>query len=217
MLFLDNKIKLENTFRSLLIILVPHGSNNSYPCYGFLVTSPLGFKARVGFCLICIAEANVIVHSLRSNSGATHCRPLDGQHCGVPTGFISCPRILLCGSSESQTLDPSNPRANHSAMCPGLCCWILPVIGTSISRGFLAHLIDFYQMCYCCRKLENLNIFNENRPQCTESASMYSCLIGLGICTANQRAVHWGRFGLNVRNWPQCMESASMYSTLSQR
>ena len=30
-----------------------------YPCFGFLVTSPLGFKARVGF-LIRIAEANVM-------------------------------------------------------------------------------------------------------------------------------------------------------------
>ena len=30
-----------------------------YPCFGFLVTSPLGFKARAG-CLIRIAEANVM-------------------------------------------------------------------------------------------------------------------------------------------------------------
>ena len=30
-----------------------------YPCFGFLVTSPSGFKARVG-CLICIAEVNVM-------------------------------------------------------------------------------------------------------------------------------------------------------------
>ena len=29
-----------------------------YPCFGFLVTCPLGFKARVG-CLIHIAKANV--------------------------------------------------------------------------------------------------------------------------------------------------------------
>ena len=44
------------------------------------------------------------VHFLRSTSGATHCQPLDGQHCGAPTGFISCPRILLCGSSECRAL-----------------------------------------------------------------------------------------------------------------
>ena len=30
-----------------------------YPCFGFLVTSPLGFKARV-FCLLQIAEANAM-------------------------------------------------------------------------------------------------------------------------------------------------------------
>ena len=40
----------------------------------------------------CGGECNV--HSLRSTSGATRCRPLDGQHCGALTGFISCPRIL---------------------------------------------------------------------------------------------------------------------------
>ena len=41
------------------------------------------------------------VQFLRSTSGATCCRPLDGQHCGASTGFISCQRILLYGSSES--------------------------------------------------------------------------------------------------------------------
>ena len=41
-----------------------------YPCFGFLVTSPLGFKARVGSALFafCVGECNV--HSLRSTSGA---------------------------------------------------------------------------------------------------------------------------------------------------
>ena len=43
-----------------------------YPCFGFLVTSPLGFKARVGSALFAIfAEANVIHNSPRSTSGAT--------------------------------------------------------------------------------------------------------------------------------------------------
>ena len=51
----------------------------------------------------CEGECNV--HFLRSTSGATCCQPLDGQHCGASTRFISCPRILLCGSSESQTCD----------------------------------------------------------------------------------------------------------------
>ena len=41
-----------------------------YPCFGFLVTSLLGFKARVGSALFAIfAEANV--HSPRFTSGAT--------------------------------------------------------------------------------------------------------------------------------------------------
>ena len=45
-------------------------------------------------------EGKCNVHFLRSTSGATCCRPLDGQHYGAPTRFISCPRILLCGTSE---------------------------------------------------------------------------------------------------------------------
>ena len=75
-----------------------------YPCVGFLVTSPQGFKARVVLPNShCGGECNV--HFLRSTSGDTHCQPLDGQHCGAPTGFISWPSILLCGSSESRTRD----------------------------------------------------------------------------------------------------------------
>ena len=59
-----------------------------YPCFGFLVTSLLGFKARVG-CLIRIAEANVmyvpqdpplVLHL------PTSWRPARSQ---------SCPHILL--------------------------------------------------------------------------------------------------------------------------
>ena len=41
----------------------------------------------------CGGKSNV--HSLRSTSGATHCQPLDGQHCRALTTFTSCPRILL--------------------------------------------------------------------------------------------------------------------------
>ena len=43
-----------------------------YPCFGFLVTYPLGFKARVRsalFTFICRGECNV--HSPRSTCGAT--------------------------------------------------------------------------------------------------------------------------------------------------
>ena len=41
------------------------------PCFGFLGTFPLGFKARVGSALFAFAEVNCNVHWLRSTSGAT--------------------------------------------------------------------------------------------------------------------------------------------------
>ena len=60
------------------------------------------------------------VHSLRSNSGATHCQPLDGNHCRVPTRLISCPRILLAPVRLEPTIKRSWVlRANHSATHPG--------------------------------------------------------------------------------------------------
>ena len=63
-----------------------------------------GFQSQSGLPYShCGGECDV--RSLRSTSGATRCRPLDGKHCGAPTGFISCPRILLCGISESRTRD----------------------------------------------------------------------------------------------------------------
>ena len=42
-----------------------------YPCFGFLVTSPLGFKARVGSALFAFCAGECNVHSQRSTSGAT--------------------------------------------------------------------------------------------------------------------------------------------------
>ena len=42
------------------------------PVFGFLVTSPLGFKARVGSALFAFFGGECNVHSLRSTSGATH-------------------------------------------------------------------------------------------------------------------------------------------------
>ena len=52
------------------------------PCFGFLIKFPLAFKAKVG-CIICIGQAKVIGHSLRSNFDATHCQPLHDQHCAA--------------------------------------------------------------------------------------------------------------------------------------
>ena len=42
-----------------------------YPCFGFLVTSLLGFKARVGSALFAFCGGEYNVHSPRSTSGAT--------------------------------------------------------------------------------------------------------------------------------------------------
>ena len=53
---------------------------------GFQSQSGLPYSHCRGKCNVC---------SLRSIPGATLCQPLDSKHCGMPTGFISCPRILL--------------------------------------------------------------------------------------------------------------------------
>ena len=42
-----------------------------YPCFGFLVTSPLEFKARVGSALFTFCRDKCNVHSQRSTSGTT--------------------------------------------------------------------------------------------------------------------------------------------------
>ena len=42
-----------------------------YPCFGLLVTSPLGFKARVGFALFTLGRGLHHIRSLRFTSGAT--------------------------------------------------------------------------------------------------------------------------------------------------
>ena len=66
----------------------------------------------------CGGECNV--HSRRSTSGATRCRPLDGKHCGALTRFISCPRILLAPVRLEPAIKRSCVlRANHSATRPG--------------------------------------------------------------------------------------------------
>ena len=47
-----------------------------------------GFQSQSGLpYLHCGGERNV--HSLRSTSGATHCQPLDGKHCGATTGNLA--------------------------------------------------------------------------------------------------------------------------------
>ena len=68
------------------------------PYFGFLVASPLGFKARASSTLLELqmAKGKRNVHPLRSTSGATHYQPLDGQQCGYgptwpPIGTLSKP------------------------------------------------------------------------------------------------------------------------------
>ena len=79
-----------------------------------------GFQSQSGLPYShCGGERNV--RSPRSTSGATRCRPLDGKHCGAPTGFISCPRILLAPVGLEPAIKRSWVlRANHSATRPGL-------------------------------------------------------------------------------------------------
>ena len=69
------KCVTNNSMHFILKILnnISHGNMITYLCFGFLVTSPLGFQSQSGFYLIqffCGGKCNV--HSLRSISGATH-------------------------------------------------------------------------------------------------------------------------------------------------
>ena len=63
--------------------------------------------------------------------------------------------------------------------------------------SFLAHLIDFYQMCYCCRKLENI-AFSGGRPICEADLWGRAPLIGLEICLS-QSGVPGSQIGLTDR------------------
>ena len=59
-----------------------------YSCLGFLVMSPLGFKARVG-CLICIAEANVMTFP-EIHLWCYTCRSLGGWLAASPVPTYCC-------------------------------------------------------------------------------------------------------------------------------
>ena len=111
-----------------------------YPCFGFLVTSPLGFKARVG-CLIRIAEANVmyvprdppLVLHLSTSWGPAHSR--------------SCPHILLqwwgCRDSNLCSQNICEPEAlptelnrNQFTYIPGKnkIPSLLPLLASSVAK-----------------------------------------------------------------------------------
>ena len=70
------------------------GGGHWYPCFGFLVTSPLGFKARVDSALFDFCGGECIVHSLRSTSGAT-CADLLGAIAQPVTTPHACVKVGL--------------------------------------------------------------------------------------------------------------------------
>ena len=92
-----------------------------YPCFGFLVTSPLGFKARVGsalFAIFCGGECNV--HSSRFTSGATLADLLAAGTQPV-TSPHACAEVGLGSDSNVQ---PHEQKTNALPLCqrPGYLC-----------------------------------------------------------------------------------------------
>ena len=62
------------------------------------------------------------VHSLRSASGATRCQPLDREHCGASTRFISCSRQWVTNPRSS---DHECYALTVRPLRPGLICKVL--------------------------------------------------------------------------------------------
>ena len=89
-------LKIKNKFTFLKSFWRTHTLfwGHWYLCFGFLVTSPLIFKARVGsvYSLFCRDECNV--HSLRPTSGAT---PANLLMAGIPIGYF--PTCISRGGS----------------------------------------------------------------------------------------------------------------------
>ena len=77
-----------------------------YPCFGFLVTCPLGFKARVGSALITFCGGECNVHSLRSTFGATCVAVIAASpvHTYCCRGEVAGIRTHVLRISVSQTL-----------------------------------------------------------------------------------------------------------------
>ena len=76
-----------------------------YPCFGFLVASPLGFKARVGSALFVFCRSECNVHSLRSTYGATladlsvaGAQPVTSLHAGAELSYFQ----LTCQDGHDQ-------------------------------------------------------------------------------------------------------------------
>ena len=61
-----------------------------YPCFGLLVKSPLGFKARVGSSLFAFYRGKCNVYCLRSTSSATHTDLLAASIATSPVPTYCC-------------------------------------------------------------------------------------------------------------------------------
>ena len=73
-----------------------------YPCFGFLVTSPLGFKARVASALFAFCRGKCNIHSPRSTSGAT-CANLLAAFAQPVTSSHACAEVGLGLDSNGQS------------------------------------------------------------------------------------------------------------------
>ena len=89
-----------------------------YPCFRFLVTSPLGFKARVGSILFAFCRGECNVHSPRSTSGAT-CADLSAA--GIAAGHF--PTYISTGGTWDSDSNGQSPGQKKNAL--PLCSSIL--------------------------------------------------------------------------------------------
>ena len=123
-----------------------------FPCFGLLVTSPLGFKAKEG-SLIHTWQRNTWYISLEIHLWCDTCRPLSRQHSnqafsstylqpgigGARTGDLSRHRrtlywlsydgldVLQCYSQSCWLAVPKNPPAGTPPPPRGRSCWRLPL------------------------------------------------------------------------------------------
>ena len=108
----------------------------------FLVTSPLGFKARVG-CLIRIAEPNIMYVPWDPPLVLHIANLLTVSICRAPTRFISCPKILLAPVRLEPAIKRSWVlRANHSTTRPGLSSGQFMPVGIRLVTEVCAYIVD---------------------------------------------------------------------------
>ena len=71
------------------------------PVFGLLVTSPLGFKARVGSALFALGEGIRVAHYLRFTSGATPADLLAANMAAEPISSAEFPTCVYQGSYQN--------------------------------------------------------------------------------------------------------------------